>query len=242
MTESQMQFTLRIFPSFASGDKNRFHRSKFRKLFKFCEKIDILTVFVRTAPFTERLCEGLVYSPLLQHVHEEVIEVTIQNVPCYGVAGVRMIISFKHRHLVNSKDIIHFLLPLRWLTGLLFLWLSVTACEGKGLTARLDDVHLKSRPGQHLGCLLGAVIGLSRVHSVVDIKRDHHLLAHELFGEAHLGTVGGDLPTVKFGGRPRVLFLRGYFLGEELNELCIPLSGHAPGVAGSVKRQDGPGG
>ena len=79
--------------------------SQLAPLLQLGEHVDVLPVLVRAAPLAQLIGKVGVDAALGEHVHEEIVEVAVQDVPRHRVAGVRVVVALEHCDLVNCKYI-----------------------------------------------------------------------------------------------------------------------------------------
>merc|ERR1712241_624946 len=114
----------------------------FYKLLHVLEHLDVPGVLVGRAVLAEVVREPLRDPSLVEHVHEEVVQLPVKDVPGHGVVLLRPL-ALVHRDFVNREYVLESLFLRLPLWPVVFM--NVRAGERQCFAAFLD-VHLKVRP------------------------------------------------------------------------------------------------
>lgn len=185
-------------------------------------------MFVAGAQVGQLLHKVVADALLLEQVHQQIVQVAIENVSGDGIGLVRML-SSEDGDLVDSKDVICKKIKLAGVHKRdLHIWAGLTvsllvrlfvqegAGEGEGLSIA-NNVHLELGRALHLGqvgLLLFNFRLLVSVHRVVDVEFDENFLLVVLLHHLYLGAIRLHLESLHVGGN--LLALRRFALSGDL--------------------------
>ena len=90
----------------ANNNSNDDDEDSFDELLEIFEERDVERVFVAGAVVGQLFGKVLVDASLFEHVHEEVVEVPVQNVASNGVPLLRPVLPLEHGDFVDGENVV----------------------------------------------------------------------------------------------------------------------------------------